>query len=107
MGRFVIAAFRPRDGQQDALRTLVSRHRQVLREEQLVTDRPPYAMQAADGTIIEIFEWRSADAIAEAHRNAAVQALWAEFDTHCDYLPLVDLAESRRPFAEFESLDLK
>ncbi len=107
MGRFVIAAFRPKAGQQDALRSLVERHRQVLRSEQLVTDHPPSAMRAADGTIIEVFEWRSADAIAQAHRNAAVQALWAEFDTHCDYLPLVDLAESRHPFAEFDSLDVK
>ncbi len=107
MGRIVIAAFRPKAGQQDALRSLVKRHRQVLRAEQLVTDRPPCAMQAADGTIIEVFEWRSADAIAQAHRNVAVQALWAEFDTHCDYLPLVELAESRHPFAEFDSLDVE
>jgi hypothetical protein len=107
MGRIVIAAFRPKSGQQDALRFLVQRHRQVLRAEQLVTDRPPCAMRAADGTIIEVFEWHSAEAIAQAHRNAAVQALWAEFDTHCDYLPLADLPESRQPFAEFESLDFK
>ena len=107
MGRFVVAAFRPKAGRQEALRTVVARHRQVLQAEQLVTDRPPYAMQAADGTIVEIFEWRSADAIAEAHRNPAVQALWAEFDAHCDYLPLADLAESKHPFAEFESLDLE
>ena len=48
-----------------------------------------------------------ADAIAQAHRNLAVQALWAEFDTHCDYLPLADVAESRHPFAEFDSLDFQ
>jgi quinol monooxygenase YgiN len=107
MGRFVIAAFRPKAGQQDALRTVLERHRRVLRAEDLVTDRPPYAMLAADGTIIEIFEWRSADSIAQAHRNTAVQALWAECDTHCNYVPLADLAESRHPFAEFESLDLE
>lgn len=107
MGRFVIAAFRPKAGQQDALHSLVERHRQVLRAEQFITDRPPYAMRAADGTIIEVFEWRSVDAIAQAHRNAAVQALWTEFDAHCDYLPLADLAESRHPFAEFENLDLE
>jgi hypothetical protein len=107
MGRFVIAVFRPRAGQQDALRSVVERHWQVLKAEQLVTDRPPYAMRAADGTIIEVFEWRSVDAIAQAHRNTAVQALWTEFDAHCDYVPLAELAESRHPFAEFEGLDLK
>jgi quinol monooxygenase YgiN len=107
MGRIVMAAFRPKAGQQDALRSLVERHRQVLRAEQLVTDRPPCAMRAADGTIIEVFEWRSADAVAQAHRNAAVQAIWAEFDAHCDYLPLADVAEARQPFTEFESLDLE
>lgn len=107
MGRFVIAAFKPKGGQQDALRSLVQKHRQVLRAEQLVTDRSPCAMRGADGTIIEVFEWCSADAIAQAHRNAAVQAVWAEFDAYCDYLPLAELAESRQPFAEFDSLDFE
>jgi hypothetical protein len=61
-------------------------------------------MQAADGTIVEVFEWRSAEAIQAAHANPAVQALWGEFGQACDYVPLSSLAEAHQMFAELECL---
>ena len=75
MGRFVVAAFKPRPGKQQELLAVVAKHWRVLSEQGLVTDRPRYAMQSADGTILEVFEWRSAQAIESAHNNPAVQAL--------------------------------
>ncbi len=104
MGRFVIAAFRPKPGMQDQLKAVVEKHWRVLRAEGLVTDRPRFAMQAADGTIIEVFEWCSPQAIEQAHGNAAVHALWAEFGAACDYVPLSELPESQHPFSEFNAL---
>ena len=79
MGRFVVVAYRPKTGKEDALLAAVRKHVEVLRAESLVTDRPAYAMRAADGTILEVFEWRSAEAIAQAHVNPAVHALWGQF----------------------------
>jgi hypothetical protein len=84
----------------------VRKHFQVLRAEDLVTERPAYVMRAGDGTILEVFEWRSAEAITKAHQSPAVQALWAEFGAACDYRPLSGLAESRQLFAEFEAVAL-
>lgn len=104
MGRFVIAAFRPKTGQQQALAAMVERHWRALRAENLVTDRPCYVMQAADGTIVEVFEWRSPEAVEAAHRNPAVTDLWAEFEAACDYIPVSALPESQHPFSEFEAL---
>lgn len=106
MGRFVIAAFKPKPGQAAALRAVVEKHWRVLQVEGLVTDRPRYAMQAADGTILEVFEWRSAQAIEAAHENPAVHALWAEFEAACDYVPLHTLAEAQQLFAEFDALPM-
>ena len=105
MGRFVITSFRPKAGQQQALLALIDRHWQLLRAEDLVTERPRYAMQAADGTVLEIFEWRSAQAVAAAHQHPEVQALWAKFNGVCDYIPLTALPEAQQPFAEFTPLD--
>ena len=102
MGRFVIAAYKPKPGQEKALEVAVEKHLRILREEELVTGNPAYIMRAADGTVLEVFEWLSADAIAQAHANPAVQALWAEFGAACDYVPLASLAESQQMFAEFE-----
>lgn len=89
----------------DALMTAVRKHLRVLKEQDLVSARSAYVMRAANGTIVEVFEWRSAAAIEQAHSNAAVQALWQEFAAVCDYTPLADLPEAKQMFAEFDSVD--
>ena len=61
-------------------------------------------MQAADGTVVEVFEWASADAIESAHSNEAVQALWRRYAEVCDYVPIADLPEAARLFSEFTPL---
>jgi len=106
MGRFAIVAYTPKAGKEQHLLAAVRKHLQVLQTEQLVTDKPAYVMRAGDGTIIEVFEWRSAAAIQQAHSNPAVQALWCEFGAACDYTPLTNLAETHQMFAEFDSVQL-
>ena len=104
MSRVVIVAYAPKPGHEAQVLAAVGRHLEVLRTEGLVTDRAPYVLRAADGTVVEVFEWRSADAIQRAHGSPAVQALWAEFAAACDYVPLARLAEAQQLFAEFEPL---
>ena len=106
MGRLVIVAYAPKPGMVDSLLAAVRKHLQVLRTADLVTDRPAAVMRAADGTILEVFEWRSAEAIARAHTTPAVQALWTEFAAACEYRPLSSLAECQQLFAEFDSIEL-
>jgi len=104
MGRSVIVAYRPKPGMQEQLASLVARHVELLRAEGLASAKPAHAMCAADGTIVEVFEWLSQDAIDRAHASPKVQALWAEFSLACDYVPVGSLAETSRPFSEFRSL---
>src|SRR5689334_11248653 len=106
MGRFVIVAYTPKPDQERALMEAVRDHVRILSEQNLVTDRPAYVMQAGDGTIVEVFEWRSADAIAQAHTNPEVQALWERFGVACEYRSLASLTECQQLFAEFEALPL-
>src|ERR1700739_658245 len=106
MGKFVIVAYRPRPGREQELLQLTKEHLPILRSQGLATDRPSYVMRSADGTIVEVFEWKSAEAIAAAHQNPAVQALWGEFGAACDYVPLTSLPEAHQMFAEFDSVDL-
>ena len=77
----------------------------VLRKEELVTDKPVYLMRPENGSIVEVFEWKSSEAINQAHENVAVQALWAEFSEVCDYTPLAQLKETYAMFAEFDALE--
>ena len=106
MGRMVIVAYRPKPGKDAALLEAVRKHVGVLAAEDLVTGRGAVVMKAADGTILEVFEWRSAEAIQAAHSNPAVHALWAEFGEACDYIPLASLAEAQQMFAEFYTVEL-
>lgn len=95
MGRFVIVAYKPKPDMDQQLLAAVAKHLEVA-----------YVMRSADNTIVEVFEWRSAEAIHQAHGNPAVQALWADFGAACDYTPLANLAESQQMFAEFEPVVL-
>jgi hypothetical protein len=103
-GRLVICAFKPKSGLQNELLAVVEKHWRILKAEGLVTDRPRYAMLAADGTIVEVFEWKSAEAIEMAHQNPSVLAIWKEFEASCDCVPLASLTESQRLFSEFTPL---
>ena len=106
MGQFVVVAYRPRPGKSRQLLGLLREHLPILRAEGLATDRPAYVMRAADGTFVEVFEWKSVKAIEKAHRNPAVQALWARFDKVCTYESLANLQESKGPFSPFQPIDL-
>lgn len=104
--RIVILAYRPKPGKTDILLAEVRDHVHMLRSEGLATDRHPIVMRAKDGAIIEVFEWASPAAVAEAHNNPRVQAMWSRFAQCCDYAQLNTLAETADLFAEFEAVDL-
>jgi quinol monooxygenase YgiN len=99
--RLVIVAYRPKPGKEAVLLAEVRDHHPFLRSEGLATDRAPTIMRAADGTIVEVFEWASQAAIEEAHDNPRVQAMWRRFSVCCDAVPLNQLPETAAMFAEF------
>ena len=104
MGRIVIVCYRPKPGKVQELRQLMKSHVSRLRTEKLVTQRAPIMMEAADGTVIEVFEWASKEAMQEAHENPAVQEMWAEYAAVCDYVPVGSIAEAGQLFSEFTPL---
>jgi len=105
MGRIVIVAYKPKPGKAGELKELTKIHVPRLRAEGLVTNREAIIMEAADGTVVEVFEWLSADAIRQAHANPVVHQLWAEYAEVCDYINLSSLAEVGNMFAEFNAVD--
>ncbi len=105
MGRIVIACYKPKPGRRDALRALMASHLPTLRAEGLVTDRQPILMEAADGTLIEVFEWRSKDAIEAAHTNPRVLAMWERYAQVCDYVPVSAVSEASTVFSEFTPVE--
>jgi quinol monooxygenase YgiN len=106
MGQTVIVAYRPKAGKEAELLELIRTHVPTLRKEGLATDAPVVVMRAAGGTLLEVFEWQSAEAIAASHQNEAVQAMWGRFAEACDYEYLASLDECKQLFATFETVPL-
>ena len=104
-GVCVIVAYRPKPGQESALFELVRNRVPTLRKEGLVTDRVPIIMRARNGTMIEVSEWKSREAIDAAHKNPNVLAMWEKFFAVCDCVPLNTLAEADEMFAGFTAVE--
>ena len=97
----VFAAYRPKPGKGEALLALVRRHQPALRAAGLVTDRPVVVVRAEDGTLIEVFEWTSAEAARRAHDLPEVRAIWGPMEEVAEFATLASLAEAQHPFPHF------
>jgi hypothetical protein len=106
MSRIVIACYRPKAGQHAALRNLIRDHVSTLRAIGLATDRAPITMEGADGTILEVFEWVSADAIQAAHSHPVVLKMWEQYRAVCDYVPVAQVPEASQMFSNFTPLEV-
>jgi hypothetical protein len=99
--RIVIVGYKPKPGKEEALRQLMREHLSVLKRLSLVTDRPSIMMEAKDGTILEVFEWKSKSASEQAHSHPAVLEMWKKYDQACEYVPAGRVEEMANLFSEF------
>jgi hypothetical protein len=107
MPEIVFALYRPKPGREAELAAIVDTHVLELRKLGLVTARAPIvARSRKDGTIVEAFEWASAEAIERAHRDPAVQAIWSRFGESAEYPTFGQLAEANETFAGFEPVSV-
>ena len=104
MGSISVACYKPKPGCEEKLLELVRNHLAPLRAQGLVTERASIVMRAADGTIVEVFEWVSQEAIAGAHKHPVVLDLWKRFEAVCSYETPSNLAEFQNMFAHFEAI---
>jgi hypothetical protein len=105
MGHVTIAAYKPKPGKEAALKELMKTHLPILKQEGLARDKESFIMEAADSTIVEVFEWLSAEAIQNAHTNPAVLQMWAGYGEVCDYIPVGNLTEASNSFSGFKPLN--
>ncbi|MBS1518289.1 MAG: antibiotic biosynthesis monooxygenase [Bacteroidetes bacterium] len=105
MGVIVITCFKPKEGMENELLEVIKDHIPVLRKEGLVTDRICHVMRSSNGSILEVFEWKSQEAIENAHKNERVLELWKRFEKACTYEKLSSLEESNMMFPGFEPVE--
>ncbi|NHC39739.1 hypothetical protein G6549_07140 [Bacillus sp. MM2020_1] len=99
-----MALYRPHPGKAEELKEVLKVHIPTLRKEELITNRELLSLQAEDGTIIEIAEWRSTEAIEKAHQSAAVMAVWDKISSLAELTSLSTLAEAQERFPNFKLL---
>ncbi|HKK38813.1 MAG TPA: hypothetical protein VJ949_05320 [Cryomorphaceae bacterium] len=105
MERIVIVGYRPLPGKESELNNLMRNHWDILNREGLVSDRKSIICRSLDGTIIEIFGWKSKEAIEQSHSNETVQKMWTEYSKVCEFVPISSVDESLRLFSEFDPVD--
>ena len=105
MGRITIASFRPKPGREGELLDVIRDRLPLLRRLGLATHREPILMRSRSGTIIQVSEWASDEAINQAHHLPEVLALWERFDACCSYVKLDTLEEAHEDFATFDSIE--
>jgi extradiol dioxygenase family protein len=103
----VIAAYKPHAGKDDAFVALLSSHVPTLWRLGLVTNRAPIVSKAADGTYLEVFEWKSELSAGEAHEHPAVARVWEAMGAIADFVRLDQLSESHEEFPHFAPVRLR
>jgi quinol monooxygenase YgiN len=99
-----MALYRPKPGKERELKEILKVHIPTLREEGLITNRELLTLQAEDGTIIEIAEWKSNEAIEMAHQSKNVMSIWDKIGSVAELTNLSTLNESKEPFPNFKPL---
>ncbi len=100
--QIVFAAYKPHAGKEDQLEGLIKQHVPILRDLELITDRPSLTVKSKDGTYMEIIEWRDVRAADTAHEHPAVAKVWEAMAKISDFISLKQLPESEKPFSHFE-----
>lgn len=96
-----MAMYQPHEGKEEQLNKVLKTHIKTLEAEELITSREPIRAAAADGTVIEIFEWKSEQAKDAAHESPVVSKVWNEIMEIADIKSLSSLAEADHPFPNF------
>lgn len=106
MSVMVIACYRPKPDKDEELLALMKDHLPTLRAEGLAGEGASLCGRAKDGTIVEVFCWKSREAIDAAHENPKVQAMWERYAKVCDFVAIGDVEGGRELFTPLEPIEL-
>ena len=103
MGLMGIVAYRAREGSERKLLSLIRRHAPLLKSLGGISEAS-FLMKSVDGSIIEVFEWRSMAAKKKAMQSPELWELWNEIELHGTKVKLSSVPECREVISNFRSI---
>lgn len=89
---------------------IIPKKRRYFLKAGYATPRAPILLRSHQNPeiFIEIFEWKSQEAVAKAHQDLKVRAIWDEMDKLCKKLGvgLEKLPEAGSAFPHFDPVDV-
>jgi len=104
--RVVFALYRPHDGKDEELRSLIEQHIPTLRRLELITDRESILIKSKNNTYLEIFEWKTEQSAQLAHQHPELAKVWEAMGKIADLPTLESLEETKARFPHFEPVSL-
>lgn len=106
----VLALYQVAKENEKALLKLLPKKRRYFLKTGYATKRLPILLRSRENPeiFIEIFEWKSQEAVAKAHQGPKVRAIWDEMDKLCKRIGqgLNEIPEFATPFPHFDPVDV-
>jgi hypothetical protein len=106
----VLALYQVAKENEKTLLKLLPKKRSYFLKAGYITRRPPILLRSRQNPeiFIEIFEWKNDDAVAKAHQDLKVRAIWEEMDKLCKKIGqgLDEVPEFANPFPHFDAIDI-
>ena len=106
----VLALYQVARENEKALLRLLPKKRRYFLKAGYATRRAPILLRSRQNPeiFIEIFEWKSQDAVAKAHQDPKVRAIWDEMDKLCKRIGkgLNEVPEFATPFPHFDPVGI-
>ncbi|MBM7585140.1 quinol monooxygenase YgiN [Bacillus pakistanensis] len=101
-----IALYKPYAEKEKELNDILKNHVSTLQEEELITSLEPIRILSKNGTVMEIFEWRSEEAKDLAHQSNQVMTIWENMMEVAEMKSLSSLPEASTLFPNFKPYTL-
>jgi hypothetical protein len=104
MHHIALILYSPRKGREQELIEMLQHNIPVMRKLGLVTDREQILAGTKDGSIIQIFEWKSQDSQEQAMAHPVVQEMWLKAGNISEFQKPAAVAEFNEVFSMFKTI---
>jgi hypothetical protein len=104
MRHIALILYSPRKDREQELVEMLQNNIPVMRKLGLVTDREQIIARTKDGSILQVFEWKSEDSQDQAMAHPVCQEMWLKVGNISEFQKPAVLAEFNEVFSMFETL---